>query len=310
MRKDVSPRPLEKGIIDLLKKRGPLTGAEMLHALGGDALLLWRACNGSKDLTVQGIGCRYLRLDSRIAQYARLSPSILREFLTYSVTGLASDPDALQQKAREVASHIQQVSQAKLQLAREVFLAVISRLEDDGVIRAHACSLIAGDIVYGMAHDVPRPERSTGKMVKGSDMDLVVIVDDQCPRGLLQRLDEAIFREKQNVLMSPHLREEIDYVVKDLSRVREQLRFNTFKRMVACKILQEGVFLWGRQDLFEALKTMLEKEGITRKLAKMESQAAMFRQDAEAYLLREDVHKIREEGLHLFYPTEESEEFE
>jgi hypothetical protein len=45
--------------------------------------------------------------------------------------------------------------------------------------------------------------------------------------------------------MAPHVREEIDYVVKDLDRVREQMRFDTFKRMVACKILQEGIFLYG-----------------------------------------------------------------
>ena len=29
-----------------------------------------------------------------------------------------------------------------------------------------------------MAHDVPRPERSTGELVKGSDIDLVVVLED------------------------------------------------------------------------------------------------------------------------------------
>jgi len=36
-----------------------------------------------------------------------------------------------------------------------------------------------------MAHDAPRPERSTGKLVKGSDMDLVVVVDDLFPKELM-----------------------------------------------------------------------------------------------------------------------------
>jgi hypothetical protein len=123
-------------------------------------------------------------------------------------------------------------------------------------------------------------------------------------------MDEMIYREKQNVLITPHLREEMDYVVKDLARVREQTGFDTFKRMVACKILQESTLIFGNQDLFKTIKSMLQELGITEKLMKMEDQAAIFRRDAEATLLREDPEKIKKEGLYLFYPTEESEEFE
>jgi hypothetical protein len=187
---------------------------------------------------------------------------------------------------------------------------VLSQLENDVLIKDRACILIAGDIVYEMAHDVPRPERSTGKWVKGSDMDLVVVVDDLFPRELMERMDEVIYQEKQKVLMAPHLREEIDYVVKDLARVREQMGFDTFKHMIACKILQEGTLLCGRQDLFNTVKAMLREQGITEKLIGMEDRAAIFRRDAEEYLLKEDPEKIRNEGLYLFYPTEESEEFE
>jgi len=301
---------LEKKIIAVLKEKGPLTGAEILDDLGEDSLLVWRACKLSKALTVRTIGCRYLRLDSKIEGFARLSPSILREFLTYSVIGLTRDQEALSRKAGETASHIKEVSKAKLDLADNIFSAVLGQLENDGLIKERACVLIAGDIVYEMAHDVPRPERSTGKMVKGSDMDLVVVVDDLFPKELMESMDETIYREKQKVLMTPHLREEMDYVVKDMSRVREQMGFDTFKRMVACKILQESTLLWGQQDLFESIKSMLQEHGITGKLRKMEEHAVTFRANAEATLLMEDPEKIRNEGLHLFYPTEESEEFE
>jgi len=293
-----------------LIEKGPLTGAELLETLGDDALLLWRACKLSEQVAIQTIGCRYLRLDSKIEGFARLSPSILREFLTYSVIGLAWDQDSLARKASEIASHIKEVSRAKLELARNIFSTVLSGLENDVLIKERACILIAGDIVYDMAHDAPRPERSTGKLVKGSDMDLVVVVDDLFPRELTERMDEMIYREKQNILITPHLREEVDYVVKDLARVREQMGFDTFKRMVACKILQESTLLFGKQDLFEAIKSMLLEQGITEKLMRMEENAAIFRRDAEATLLREDPAKIKNEGLYLFYPTEESEEFE
>ena len=301
---------MEKEIIAVLEDKGPLTGAEILDALGDDALFLWRACRRSKQVAIQTIGCRYLRLDSKIEGFARLSPSILREFLTYSAIGLTRDQDSLVRKANEIASHIKEVSKAKLELAKNVFSTVLSRLENDVLIKEQACILIAGDIVYDMAHDAPRPERSTGKLVKGSDMDLVVVVDDLFPKELMERMDEMIYREKQNVLMTPHLREEMDYVVKDLARVREQMGFDTFKRMVACKILQESTLLFGKQDLFETIQSMLLEQGITEKLMRMEEHAAIFRRDAEATLLREDPEKIRQGALCLFYPTEESEEFE
>lgn len=301
---------MEDKIITLLEQKGPLIGAEIIETLDDDALILWRACKLSKNLAIRTVGCRYLRLDSKIEGFARLSPSILREFLTYSVIGLQWDREALARRAHEIASHIKAVSKAKLELAGNVFSAVLSQLDNDALITDRACIIIAGDIVYEMAHDVPRPERSTGKLVKGSDMDLVVVVDDGFPRVLMERMDEMIYREKQKILMAPHLREEIDYVVKDLDRVREQMGFDTFKRMVACKILQEGTLLCGRQDLFTTVKAMLRENGITEKLVEMEDQAVISRRDAEEYLLREDPDKIRNEGLYLFYPTEEAEEFE
>ena len=301
---------MENKIINVLKEKGPLTGAELLETLSGDALLLWRACRSSTQIAVQTIGCRYLRLDSKVEGFARLSPSILREFLTYSVVGLAQDQESLFRRAGEIALHIKEVSRAKLELAKNIFSTVLSGLENDALIEERACILMAGDIVFNMAHDAPRPERSTGRLVKGSDMDLVVVVDDLFPKELMERMDEMIYREKQKVLMTPHLREEMDYVVKSLARVREQTAFDTFKRMVACKILQESTLLFGNQDLFRAIKSMLQEQGITEKLMRMEEHAAIFRSNAEATLLREDPEKIKKEGLFLFYPTEESEEFE
>lgn len=302
--------PVEEKIIAVLKDKGPMTGAELLETLGHDALLVWRACKRSEKVAMQTIGCRYLRLDSRIQGFARLSPSILREFLTYSVVGLAWDQESLFRRASEMAFHIGEVSRAKLELARNIFSAVLSGLEKDDLIKERACILLAGDIVFNMAHDAPRPERSTGRLVKGSDMDLVVVVDDLFPKELMERMDEMIYREKQKVLITPHLREEVDYIVKDLARVREQMRFDTFKRMVACKILHESTLLFGNQGLFRTIQSMLREQGITEKLRRMEEHAAIFRRNAEATLLREDPEKIKNEGRFLFYPTEESEEFE
>jgi len=301
---------MEKEIIRLVEEEGPLTGAEISQAMDNDLLLLWRCSKLSKHLAIRTIGRRYLRLDRRIEGFARLSPSILREFLTYSVIGLAGDHGALIQRTHEINSHIEQITRAKSELAYTILSAVVGRFGNEDLIKQQASIIIAGDIVHNMAHDVPRPERSTGKLVKGSDMDIIVVVDDLFPKRLTERLDEIIYREKQNILTTPHLREEIDYIVKDMNRVREQMEFDTFRHMVACKILQEGTLLYGSEDLFSTIKEMLRKQGITERLDALEDRAEHFRRDAEIHLLKEDPEKIREEYHDLFYPTEESEEFE
>jgi len=185
-----------------------------------------------------------------------------------------------------------------------------SQLQSELPIKERVCFILGGDIVYNMAHSVTRPERSTGRLVQGSDMDMVVIVDDQFPGELTSKLDDAIFREKYRLLTTPHIREEIDYVVKDLNRIRVQARFDTFRHMVACKILWEGALLHGSEPLFHRVKIMLREFGVVKQIHAMERKARAFRQEAEEVLLAMDPKKIREESLYLFYPTEESEEFE
>lgn len=287
-----------------------MTGSEIVEAIGGDSLITWRTCRLCEGLTTRRVGTRYLRLDRWVEGFGRLSPSILREFLTFSVVGVPEDPDSLERKARKLSSHIEDVSRAKVELLYRVVSGLASWLEMEWPLMHHLCFVVAGDIVYNMAHDVPRPERSSGKLVIGSDMDLVVIVDDRLPEDSMKRLDDAIYLEKQRLLMTPHLKEEIDYVVKRLDRVRKQVLFDSFRHMVACKILQEGTLLSGSEHLFRIVKTMLRESGATEKLNHLERRARVFRKDAEEYLLSEDPEMIREESLCLFYPTEESEEFE
>ncbi len=301
---------MEKEVIQIIREKGPLTGNELLTATGGDGLALWRSCRASPEIRVRRVGARYLRLDRRVKGFARLSPSILREFLTYSVVGLARDPAPVEEKARQVLGHIGEVSRFKLELAYRTVSGLASQLDTEIPLEEQACFIIAGDIVYNMAHDVPRPERSTGKPVNGSDMDIVVIAAEDCPESLIKRLDDAIFQEKCRLLMAPHLREEIDYVVKDLARIREQLCFDSFRRMVACKILQEGALLYGSEDLFQRVKGMLRESGVMERLKELETRAGRFRREGEAYLLATDPEKIASLGLDLFYPSEESEEFE
>ncbi len=297
-------------IVQLIRAKGPRTGFELNQETGADSYELWKACQISKHLQTARVGTEYLRLDGRIDGFARLSPSILRQFFTYTVIGLKNDPEALVRRVTEVTNRIRAISRAKQELAYATVSRIAEELTDEVRTSHAACFIIAGDIVYGMAHDVPRPERSTGKLVKGSDIDLVVVVDDEMSDNEMNRLDQMIYRAKYRLLVSPAINEEVDYVVKRISRVREQAAFETFKHMVACKILREGKLLFGSEQLFQAIHGILEEHGAIRKLDELEDTARMFRKKAEEALLHRTPAELAADGMHLFYPAEESEEFE
>ncbi len=297
-------------ILALVQARGPRTGAEIREALPGTALELWVSCVRSPDLLVRRVGRRYLRLDRQVEGFARMSPSILREFMTYTIVGLASDPDAVEHRAEAVSAHTQRVTKTKHELACTVVAEILEPLCAGGFDAERLCVLLAGDIVYEMAHDVPRPERSTGELVNGSDIDLVFIVGDDLPDHMVAELDQAIHRKKHLLLRDPRAREEIDYIVKRLERVREQLAFDEFKRMVASKILDEGVFLYGSQSLFAQAKALLVEYGVVDKLEALRSAAQAARTVTEAVLAQREGSNMTDEERSLLYTTEESEEFE
>lgn len=272
---------------------------------------LWRSCLLSERIVLRRVGRRYLRLDRRVAGYARLSPSILREFLTYTVLGIASDVSAVEAKAAQLANRIQEITAAKLRLAERLASDVCDKVEALGRGLCHrVCLLLAGDVVYGMAHDCPRPERSTGAMVRGSDIDIVVLVEDDLPGDVVEQIDQLIYQWKYRLLINPSDREELDYVLKPLSRVREQSAFVDFRDMVACKILHEAIRLGGSERLHEEARAILSEKGIPVLLRKMEDDAAAFREAAEKHLLALGEEALTGDDVYLFYTSEETEEFE
>jgi hypothetical protein len=159
-----------------------------------------------------------------------------------------------------------------------------------------------------MSHLVPRPEKSTGELVRGSDLDIIVIVENDLPVEAARMLDKAIYKKKHYLLVHPDYREEIDYILKDFNRVMEQLRFDTFESMVACKILDEGEFLYGSSSVFEAVKRLVAEHGIRERLREMETQAINSRCQAETRLLELEGDLSESEAYHLFYTREEGEE--
>jgi hypothetical protein len=294
-------------IIEILKKEGPLTGRELRDESGMDELSLWRECNKNDKILIKIFGERFLRLDSRVKGYARLSPSIKREFLTYTVLGLKEDSRRVTEKARSIHELIINISRQKFNLAGEIIKKIVESQEKPGIITEKACFIIAGDVVYMMAHAEPRPEASTGKMMNGSDLDIIIVTED-LPLKMKKSMDDSIYREKYYLLKNPSYREEIDYIIKDIRMVEKQSSFSTFKFMVASKILNEGKLLYGSRDIFDKIKNIISEKKIPGKIEKLGEEALRNRNDAVSYLLKKEGVLPEEDSVKLFYTKQEKEE--
>ncbi len=294
-------------IIDLLEKTGPLTGKELVEKSRKDSFFLWRECLNSPHILLKIVGNRYLRLDKRVEGYARLSPSILREFLTYTVVGSRDDLKSIEIKAEQLLQKIINISKSKLALAKETILNTVNNQKNCSQIQKKATFIIAGDVVYNMAHNETRPESSTGQMVMGSDLD-IIIVTDGFHEDDIKELDSSIYSQKYNLMKMPAYKEEIDYIIKDLKLVEKQLSFENFEFMVASKILEEGSYLCGNMALFEKIKEMLRIKGIPDKLNRLEAKAIILRDEAKEYLIKTTAPPTEEKHKILFYTKEETEE--
>ncbi|MGD9782487.1 MAG: hypothetical protein AB7V14_10095 [Kiritimatiellia bacterium] len=296
-------------LADILARNGPRSGAELAAAAEEtDVLGLWRACH-APGIVLRRTGRRYMRLDSAVGGYARLSPSIRREFLTYTLVGLEPQRAAIEIRAAELEKTAQTVSREKLDLARESVCMALAALPDEPLLLRNAAFMIAGDITYGMAHRVPRPEKSSGQMVRGSDLDIIIVVSDDLADAAGQALDDAIYRQKHYLLTHPDHREEIDYILKPLEKVRQQLAFDRFEHMVACKILCECRLLYGSPFLFEKIMQLVDASGVRAKLDALQAAAETERADAERTLL--DPAATAASGknpLDLFFTREEGDE--
>lgn len=296
-----------KRILELLDKQGPLTGKELCDRISSDELTLWRICNKSEEIILRKFGRRFLRLDKQVEGYARLSPSIKREFLTYTVVGLEKDCQEIEAELKSLHAEIKNISRQKFKLAGDIIKKIVQCQKEPETVIECACFIIAGDIIYEMAHSVPRPEKSTGRLVKGSDLDIIAVTEN-LPEESIKELDRSIYQEKYYLLKNPSYREEIDYIVKDMSRVKTQLKFNTFKFMIASKIMHEGELLYGSRKIFEKIKKMILERKIPEKLRVIEEKAVANRKEAESYLLKSTSEIGEEEYLKLFYTRQEKEE--
>ncbi len=68
----------------------------------------------------------------------------------------------------------------------------------------------------------------------------------------------------------------MDYKIKRLGLIRDQARFDNFKHMVAIKTLQEGLLPYESKPLYDAVKTIIQENGLSEKLDELERLAGVF----------------------------------
>lgn len=298
----------EQDIATLLENEGVQTGAELLALSGMNVFSLWQLCMNSARIRMKVFGRRYLRLDRAVEGYARLSPSIRRELVTYTACGLEHQQEAIERQALMLRDEVIGISRAKWALAEDCVRSTVEPLEVGQLLMQECCFVIAGDVTYDMSHAVPRPETSTGMMVKGSDLDIIMITSDALSDHAVKSLDRAVYERKYYMLKHPSYREEIDYIIKPVSRVREQMRFDTFESMVACKILDEGRLLCGSQAIFDEVKALLDEHQIPAKLRQLEESATQNREKAVTSLLQMPADSPENEYRNLFYTRDEKDD--
>jgi hypothetical protein len=89
---------------------------------------LWKACRKHPHVVMRRVGRRYLRFDKQVEDYARLSPSIRREFLIYTVVGLTGQMDQIAARCLDLQHRFIRISQHKRELARD-FVRFILRIK-------------------------------------------------------------------------------------------------------------------------------------------------------------------------------------
>ena len=223
---------LEKQILDFLPANGSVSGGELFEEFGKKYFELWRTTTNSQRLANHHYGQYYLRIDAKIEGFARLSPSILRNFLTYSRVSRIEDIEAAVEEGKIHRKIHRDISNKKREIAKQMLK---ESLNDDLLARIGV--LIAGDVCRDMAHEVPRPERHSGEMVKGSDIDLVLIMGDE-DAGLREEVESRLLEAKSIYLRHPALREEIDFVVNSVDHYKAVSVFEEPVQMISCKSKQ------------------------------------------------------------------------
>ena len=302
---------IETEILAILAEEGPQSGAELSKKLPHiSEIAIWRACYGSSQLRVSNCARYYLRYDITRGNQLRLSPSILRDFLTFSLVYLTDQMVDIVEGGTMLANRFRTISLKKLSWAREALLQLDEDLQE--VLYDHCVVFLSGDIAYYLAHETKRKHSQLGVEINGSDIDIVIVTNRGAPPDKIARIESQLLVTKKIYLMTPHIREELDFIVKPIDTMLGQLAYGDIHQKIASKILYESYFLMGRVDIYQTLMRHLKLSGTWDKIERDFNTALKQRKDTIAKILAlpPDASTEDKEVASLFFASKERLEFQ
>lgn len=301
----------EGEIKEIISREGPLTGGRLSELLPHISdIAIWRACYGSSQLRVSNCARYYLRYDILRGNQLRLSPSILRDFLTFSLVYLTDQMVDIVEGATMLANRFRRVSLEKLSWAREALLQLDDELQE--ILYDHCVVFLSGDIAYYLAHETQRVHSQLGVQVNGSDIDIVIVSNRGAPPEKMEQIESQLLTTKKIFLTTPNIREELDFIVKPIDTMLGQLAYEDIHQKIASKILYESYFLMGRVDIYQTLMQHLKLRGTWERIETDFETALRQRKETIAKILAlpPDASTDDEEVASLFFASKERLEFQ
>lgn len=270
-------------------------------------LAMWQACFSDLDIQISHFSRYYLRFDIARDDHVRLSPSILRDFLSFTLLSLPGQRDTIIDRQVELSNFHREVSLGKIRIASRILTSVLKHIPQ--AERRRFCAFIAGDLTYFLGHTEPREVKSVGEMVRGSDID-IIIVHDGLEAALVEAIDGEMMRAKAFYLRHPQHRQEVDYICKSLDKMFGQFGYGDIHDKIASKIAYESLFLAGSAELYGAIQDELELSGAKALIEADFEHGLKERKRAMHTLLAADPDRIDAEIESLFFFSQERVEFQ
>lgn len=298
---------VEARIIRVLQEKGPQIGKELSWALPDVPVLsLWQACFRSQSFLVSHFASYYLRFDITREDQVRLSPSILRDFLSFTLFGLPGQREQMIERQGQLSNMHREVSREKLAVAQQAMRTVF--IKQPREVRSQVCAFIAGDLAYFLAHNEPREHLASGEIVRGSDIDIVVIMQDALPEETKLQFEAELKGLKSYYLRHPDYRHEIDFICKRQSVMERQFNYLDIHDKIASKIAWESMFLAGSLTLYMEIREAMTRTGVDQLIEADFDHALRDRKNAMRTLLNFD-GDLDDETRSLFYFSQERVEF-
>lgn len=308
----ISFSELESKIQLILEQGGPQNGKTIIEALGiEDHLLIWKVCRQSELFRTINCARYYLRYDITRENLLRLSPSVLRDFMSYSLVYLSHQKTDATQRSALLANKHRLISLKKLRVARQAILSLDADIQ--AKLNKNACCFIAGDISYFLAHEEPRLHKELETIVHGSDIDILIIHDNDFDPDVVAAAEKQMLGFKFRALKDPRVGEEVDFLFKPIRKMLDQFSYADIHQKIACKILYESFFLFGRLDMYEKLQADLDFSGTKEKIEVDFQTALMERQNTINKIFNltmADNPKLDPEIESLFFFSQERLEFQ